>query len=271
MIYYSFSKRSQFVKLYYSLLTAVAILLGTAGSIYAAEQPLPSPQATRMPQKLAEFNVISVRGPIHLILQQTADSAENFFQIAENQNSPVNVSVREGALYLQAEGSGSATVATVGVSQLSHLIVDSGASVSSDQLTSSGLSIDASTSGDIQLRGMVKLDRILSSGSGLIDIQWVDSSRLRIEANHASKIQLAGIADSVEMRLSDESQFQGKYLRIDRIYVQTKDDSTAKLLVNGSLRAFAYDHSNIYYYKKPAELTEFTAGSGNILQLGWGK
>ena len=73
------------------------------------------------------------------------------------------------------------------------------------------------------------------------------------------------------MRLRDESQFRDNILRIDQIFIQTKDFSSAKLLVNDSLRAFAYDHSNIYYYKKPAELTEFTAGSGNILQLGWGQ
>lgn len=237
----------------------------------AADQPLPSPQVTQVPQKLGEFTGISVRGPIQLILEQTSDSQQNFLQFVESQHSPVNFSVKNNILYLQAAESTQLTLVKVGVAELDQLMVDNGAAVKSSQLTSPGLSIDANTSGSIELLGIITLQQVLSSGSGSIHVQWVDSPSLRIEGSGHSQIQLAGVAGSVEMRLRDTSQFQGQYLRIDQIFVQTKDFSSAKLLVNNSLRAFAYDHSNIYYYRKPAELTEFTAGSGNILQLGWGK
>lgn len=259
------------MKIYYSLLSAIAILFLCSTSALAVESPLPSPQATRPAQKLADFNTISVRGPIHLTLEQTADGSQNFFQFLDKPGGPVSFSVKNGTLYVEAEANNSPTTAKVGVAQLTQLMVDGNASVTSKNLSTSSLSLDANTSGNIELSGMVNIDRILSSGTGLINIQWVDSSRLRIDGSSKSKIKLAGVAKTVEMRLRDESQFSGQYLRIDQIVVQTKDYSTAKLLVNDSLRAFAYDHSNIYYYKKPAELTEFTSDSGNILQLGWGQ
>ncbi len=259
------------MKIYYSLLSAIAILCLCTFSALAADSPLPTPQATSLPQKLADFSTISVRGPIHLTLEQTTDGSQNFFQFQSKPGGPVSFSVKNGTLYVEAEADHPVTNAKVGVSQLNQLMVDGNAAVTSKSLNSSSLSIDANTSGDIELFGMVTLERILSAGTGSIHIQWVDSPRLRIDGSNHSKIQLAGVAGSVEMRLRDESQFSSQYLRIDQIVVQTKDYSTAKLFVNKSLRAFAYDHSNIYYYKKPDELTEFTAGSGNILQLGWGQ
>lgn len=261
------------MKLYYSLLTIIAILWGLTTTAIAAEITLPSPQATQLPQKLIDFNAISVRGPIHLILERPAENQQNFFQLEGKPGNPVTFTVKNGTLYVEANDSKSnqPTTAKVGVNQLNQLMVDDGASISSQSLTSTSLSIDANTSGNIDLLGMITLERLLSAGTGSINIQWIDSPRLRIDGSNNSKIQLAGVAGTVEMRLRDNSQFKGQYLRIDQIFVQTKDFSSAKLLVNDSLRAFAYDHSNIYYYKKPTELTEFTAGSGNILQLGWGQ
>lgn len=259
-------------KLYYYLFILIAILWNIMIGECYAQSPLPEPQATKIPEQLLEFNIISVRGAIEVDIEQVPESEPNFFLIKGEQKTPVSVSVRDNTLYLQGEESGQPTPVTVGLHQLSHLMVDGSASIRSRNLTTSNpLSIDANTTGAIELSGMINLDRILSANKGPIRIQWIDSPRLRIDGSGNSQIQLAGVANTVEMRLRDESQFQGQYLRIDRIFVQTKDYSVAKLLVNDSLRAFAYDHSNIYYYKRPDELTEFTAGSGNILQLGWGQ
>lgn len=257
------------VKLYYSLLTAIAILIGISTPVSYAQPDLPPPQASQQAQQLPDFTTISVRGPIKLIIIPTAPGQQNSFQINGEQRSPISINVSEDTLYLKADESAKMTSATVAVSQLNHLIVDGAATVSSNHLNSNSLSIDANTSGSIDLMGMVNLDRILSTGSGDIHIQWVDSSRLRIDGSNKSKFHLAGVAGTVELRLKDESQFEGQYLRIDDIFIQTRDYSVAKLLVNNSLRGFAYDHSNIYYYKRPAEMTEYTSGSGNILQLQW--
>jgi hypothetical protein len=257
------------VKLYYSLLTTIAILAGLSTPLVNAQPELPSPQATKPTQKLANFTHISVRGPIKLTLEQAQGGQGNSFQIEGEQKSPVSVNVSDGTLYLKAEEAANITSAKVVVSELNQLIVDGSASVISHHFNSTSLSIDANTSGSIDLMGMVNLDRILSSGSGSIHIQWVDSPRLRIDIRDKGKVTLAGVAGTVELRLKDQSQFEGQYLRIDDIYVQTRDYSVAKLLVNNSLRGFAYDHSSIYYYKRPAEITEYTSGSGNILQLKW--
>lgn len=257
------------MKLYYSLLTIIAILAGLSTPIVNAQPELPSPQATRPLQKLADFTTVSVRGPIKLLIEPAQTGQGNSLQIVGEQSSPVSVNVSDGSLYLKAEEAAKMTEAKLVIAQLNHLIVDGNATVISHNLNSTSLSIDADTSGSIDLMGMINLDRILNSGSGNIHVQWVDSPRLRIDIRDKGKVTLAGVAGTVELRLKDQSQFEGQYLRIDDIFVQTRDYSVAKLLVNNSLRGFAYDHSNIYYYKRPAEITEYTSGSGNILQLQW--
>ncbi len=260
------------MKLYYYLLPVIAILFEcNFVPAFAAESELPPPQITKMPELLANFHVISVNGPIRVNLEEVKEGQDNFFQITGTQSSPISMSVKGDTLYLQAPESSSPTPVTVGIKQLNQLIVDRQASVTGNQITSPALSIDANTTGTIQLFGMVNLTRLLSTGSGIIQIQWIDSSQLRLDASGFSKIQLAGVANFVEMRLKDDSQFQGQYLRIGQISIQTKDNSQAKLLVTDSLRAFAYNNSNIYYFKRPASITEFTADSANIIQLGWNK
>lgn len=254
----------------YALFTVIAILSGAPLAL-AETQNLPPPLATRASEKLIEFNAISVRGPIHLTIEQVKENEPNYIKFSNGQKSPISTTIKGGTLYLQAAAdSKQTTEITAGLHQLNQLIADEGSSIVSKQLTSSSLSIDANTSGPIELFGVITLDRILTSGKGVIRIQWVDTPRLRIDGSDGSNIHLAGVAGAVEMRLRDESHFYGQYLRIDRIFAQTKNYAVAKLSVNDSLKAFAYDHSNIYYYKRPAELTEFTSGSGNVLQISWG-
>lgn len=259
------------MKLYYSLVGVLAILCFSMTSVTVAYPPLPAPQLTNMPQKLVDFNAISVRGPIKLLLLQPIAGDRNFIQIVGEQRSPMAVSIKNSTLSLEAEASREPTVVRVGVAQLNQLTVDAGASVSSQPLSSASLSIDAHTTGSINLEGMITLTHLLTSGAGLIHIQWIDTPRLEIDGADSSQIQLAGVAGSVEMRLRNKSQFEGRYLRVDRMMIQTRDFSSAELLVNDSLRAFALDESHIYYYKRPAEFTEFTSGSGRILQLDWGQ
>lgn len=260
------------MKLYYYLLPLIAILLNWhLQPAWAVENELPPPQITKLPERLTDFHTISVNGPIRMSLETVKTGEDNFAQITSEQYSPVTMTVKDDTLYLQASSAPSPTAVTVGVKELNQLIVDKEASVSGSPFSSKSLSIDAHTSGTIQLSGMINLVRLLSTGSGFIEIQWVDSPQLRIDASGLSKIQLAGVANAVEMRLTDNSQFQGQYLRVNQISIQTKNNAQAKLLVTDNLRAFAYDNSNIYYYKRPNSLTEYTSSSANIIQLNWNK
>ncbi len=259
------------MKLYYYLLSVIAILFNLLIYSSIAQADLPAPQATPAPHHINEFNTISVNGHIKLILQPLESNQKPFFKSSGKFRGAVRAKVTDHTLYLSTGELAKNTTVIVGVHQLNRLIVDGSGSVTGKLLNSNSLSIDANTSGKIELMGMVNLTRILSLGNGLIHIQWVDSPRLRIDSGGNTRIQVAGIANTVEMRLRDNSHFNGQYLRIKQLFIQTRDRSEAKILVNENLRAFAYDQSSIYYYKKPAEITEYTESSGNILQMKWNK
>lgn len=72
------------VKLYYSLLTAIAISIGISIPVSYGDPDIPSPQATKPLQKLPDFTAISVRGPIKLIIEEPAEGRGTPFKLMVN-------------------------------------------------------------------------------------------------------------------------------------------------------------------------------------------
>jgi hypothetical protein len=71
------------------------------------------------------------------------------------------------------------------------------------------------------------------------------------------------------VRLMRNAQFDARYLRVQKASVFTTDKARADILVLDVLGAFAIDDSNIFYHKRPQNLTVVTKGSGNVLYSGW--
>lgn len=157
-------------------------------------------------------------------------------------------------------------VITVSITNLKRLIVNGSVNVTGDQVHSDGLSIISLGSGNIQLRGMMKVDQITQRGANYIALNWVNTTILTIDSKGRGKVFLAGLAQRIYARLRGAAILEAKYLRAKSIQIKTENHSVAYVMPLISLRAFALDKSNIYYYSNPKSLTLNTEELGNILQ-----
>ena len=223
-------------------------------------------------QNLATFNVIQVDGNIALTLLPVAQASSNYVNITPQNQKSITSQVRNNTLFIKTVGSISQPVlVTVGINQLSRLIVHGNSSVTANNLTSKNLNILTDSAGNINLSGLLSLTDIIAFGKGQINLIWVNSSQLNCQIGGNARVKLAGKAQFLEARLGGNSSLDANYLRAQYITVQAHGRARAELHPDESLKAFAYDQSNIYYDKKPPYYTEFTSGSGNVLQSNWNK
>ena len=145
------------------------------------------------------------------------------------------------------------------------------ARISGRRLLTHNLKVLAAGHATVNFLGVIHLNQINQQSDGALRFEWVKANRLNVHADGRGEIYLAGAAHRLEGRLNHFASLNAKYLRTQEAYVQTLGHAVARVQPVKSLRAFAYDHGNIYYYKQPEFFTRYSQGSGNILKLAsWG-
>jgi hypothetical protein len=155
------------------------------------------------------------------------------------------------------------------VPKLKSITVFDNATVSTQDFKTNGLSIIAKDNGTINLEGQFGIDKISQFGSGRIDIGWVDTDSLIVEGNGNGPIYLAGHVDNLAVRLTKNARLYARYLRAKKAHSFTTDYALAEIWVSDALGAFAVNNSNIYYYKRPKDITIVTRDHGNVLYPHW--
>lgn len=158
---------------------------------------------------------------------------------------------------------------TVELSQgkINHLVVSGRLAVAGHQLTSDHLTLIDHSSAPVHLNGVMSVDRILADKHSDVKIQWVNSGALQIDASDYAHIDLSGRADQVFVTLLGHATLAAPYLRGQNWLVRTSGAAQAEVLPIFTLRAFAGNKSNIYYYMVPHHLTASTRSHGNVLYV----
>lgn len=157
----------------------------------------------------------------------------------------------------------------VNVKSLNALFLDGNVHVEGDHITSAGMIINDNSSNSVTLNGKMHLNWLNVQNSGNIDISWVDSDLLLMNGSGSGAIRLAGIAQQMRARLNHQQRYAGQYLRVKDLMVETQQYSAASVFAIDTLEAFAYGHSNIYYFHTPNSLNRLTQQSANVLQADW--
>lgn len=218
------------------------------------------------------FNQVDVNGYVDVIIRQSGQSSVVTTSASVN---PVNTRVSNHRLYIEAPGWSSQLqsikrpVVSVNLPELTKLVVNGQANVAGTNLHSHGLTIEANGSGKIKLIGMINLKNIQQTGQNRLYLRWIDSDTLTVTSTDAGFIYLGGIAKTVYARLYHRATFNAEYLRANTMQVQTNDYASAFVYPVTTLRAFANDNGNIYYYAYPYHMTRSTSQSGNVLQMAW--
>ncbi|QLH43967.1 MAG: DUF2807 domain-containing protein [Coxiellaceae bacterium] len=119
----------------------------------------------------------------------------------------------------------------------------------------------------ISLQGYVPVAEVDVAGDSMVDVSWVDTDHIQIIGRDNSEIHLAGAVRVLDARLYDNAVLDAKYLRSITALVYTCENAMAQVIATYSLNAFATDFSNIYYYRTPEKLVDFSEKSGNVLQV----
>lgn len=242
---------------------------------YAGGRDIPAQiHFTIHPSSAAVFNRINVGGYVNVVIKRGRLGHKPAVTITTYRSEPVQARFVNHTIYLKTlERSvpqlNKRPVVTVRINNLKRLTVTGAANVTAANMHSHGLDIDASGSGIIRLLGVLDVDHIKQSGSNDIKMRWVKSNTIYINSNGAGSIRLAGTAKTLYARIFGHATLHAAYLRTHYVQVQTKNKATAYVCPTYTLRAFATDFANIYYYKYPKNMTRDTAQSGNVLQMAW--
>ena len=154
----------------------------------------------------------------------------------------------------------------VAINQLRGISILGLTSLHADAMSHELAALYVNSSWPVILHGVMAPDYILDRGHGVLALRWLEVGTLNVAALGDSQIELDGVANVLRASLSQHSQLNGRYLHVNNCYVHAADNSTARLWVDDTLHAFAYDKSNVMYYNIPRHLSRVTDQSGNVLQ-----
>lgn len=227
-------------------------------------------QMTLAASATRSFNEVSIQGYVNVLIRQGAPAVT----VSGDLSKQLLTHVSHHKLYVEAPwqptiGVVKRPLVTVTLPNLNKLFIDGPANVGGENIRSKHLAIESHGSGKIKLIGVMNLTQIDQTGSNRIYLRWVNSDTLTINAKDRGFIYLGGVAKTLYARVTQQAIFNAQYLRTDIVQVQTKHFAAAFVYPVTTLRAFASEHSNIYYYKYPKYLTRETTQSGNVLQMAW--
>lgn len=221
------------------------------------------------------FDRINASGYFNVVIKGVRPGSKPSVTIVTyHPSESLHTRVVNHTLYIKASwyplpGLNKRPVVTVRINNLKRLTVSGPTNVKTASMRSQGLNIDALGSGTINLLGVLDVEHIRQRGSNHISVQWVKSKAVYINSKGFGSIRLAGTAKILFARMLGHSRLHAAYLRTHYVQVQTKDNATAYVCPVYTLRAFASNFGNIYYYKYPKNITRDAEQSGNVLQMAW--
>ncbi len=134
-------------------------------------------------------------------------------------------------------------------------------------ITSQNLRIHLEGNPKVRLVGVANITDLALDGAPWFSFYWLKSDTLTIRAKKASRIQIAGVVNRLDVELWGHAQFKGRYIRAQRSFVKTHDNSVAEISSVNHQSTLATDGSDIYYYNIPNTRADFMAYQGSVLKM----
>lgn len=134
-------------------------------------------------------------------------------------------------------------------------------------IKSQNLQVSLNGKPHVKLVGLVRLSTLNLTGDGSLGLYWVKSDMLTIRSKGKTFIQLAGVANKLDLELWGTSQFNGRYLRVKRLFAKTHDKSIAEITALDRQHTLATDSSDIRFYEIPEMKADFMGFNGAVLDM----
>ncbi len=119
----------------------------------------------------------------------------------------------------------------------------------------------------VQIKGTFQLSELKMKNHAWLSAYWLKSHVLKIRMRDQAYAQLAGTVDFMDTALRDTARFNGRYLRAQRAFVRTADQTEADINVVEAQHTLATGSSNIYFYDLPDMRADFMVEDGSVLDL----
>lgn len=150
---------------------------------------------------------------------------------------------------------------------LRQLFVNDGDLVEITGISSPYLELHLRNNPKVKLSGLANLAKLDMDGTGYLSLYWVKSKNLTINARRGSYIQLAGMVNRLDLELWGRSQFKGRYLRVQRVFVKTHGHSVAEIAAVHHQSTLATDASDIHFYNLSTTRADFMGFNGAVLDM----
>lgn len=98
-------------------------------------------------------------------------------------------------------------------------------------------------------------------------MHWVNASQLKFVLGDHAYVQLAGHVNLLDAELFENAKLAARFLRSERTFVKTHDQSIAEISTVRAQHTYALDNSRIDYFNVPAHKTDLMVDSGSVLDL----
>lgn len=120
----------------------------------------------------------------------------------------------------------------------------------------------------VQLVGVANLSEVVALGAPKMSFYWLKSPSFKLRGRgDGGVIQIGGITDKLDVELSGNMHFDGRYIRAKETFVKTHQHAIAEIVTSLHQHTLALDASDIYYHTLPETSSNFMANNGAILDM----
>lgn len=177
----------------------------------------------------------------------------------------IGKSLRGKRLFLNIDNAGTTTLS--GTIHLQKLQASGGGNVQINGIKSMYLQLELQDNTRARLQGTLHLATLNVGQNTFLSMYWIKSPYLTIRAKDNAVVRLAGAVDRLDVELCNHAHFDGRYLRAERPYVKTHDQSVAIMVATKHQHTLATGASDIYFYNLPTTKTDFMADNGSVLDM----
>lgn len=252
---------------------AIGLMAVTSPLLASPIQPHQAHTGVNLPYHInaSKFDSVVAEGDMHIHIAGGGRISVRITGSVPHIHQRLQWHVRHHTLYLAEKSPNNATHKTIAninirMPRLRYLELRGNIALVANNLHAKHLVINSHTDGDVRINGSLDLENVWHDGHGDITLQNVTGNHIKITNHGQGKVKLAGVAKILNAKAYGNSTIDARFLRARNGLAQAAGRAHIHITAVNSLSAFASDHSEIDYYKKPKHLTHHTVGKNSLVR-----
>lgn len=180
----------------------------------------------------------------------------------------VQVTIKDKVMTISSTAEGSADVsirlfAAKGLENVQKMTINDNVN-----LTARGLigphEIEINTSGRVMLEGYLSAPKITQNGDANTEVLWLSGTSAAITLN-SGYMKIAGNLKKSYVSLANAAHLDAKHLRIDNLWLSTKDQADVSVYPSKELHVTSLDESTVRSVYKPSTTSQYSDSTATVV------